>query len=551
MLNRITFHFKLFIFLIFFSSLLLTLIGYYYYYELNNQLYSEIGLHAKIQAKDIAMFPSLINAVEQQDNQAIAEIMAPLAQNSDASYLVVGNPQGMHLYHSLSPEKVGEQMVGGDNQEVLAGKTIITVRTGATGISLRGKAPILDQHNNVIGIVSVGYLKSHLDHISSSKLLKIALAALLLMSALFVFSWWFARHIKKQMFSLEPREIGLLVRQQKALLESIYEGVIAIDQQCRIVVINQAAKNLLALTQSSRELRGQPLNKVIQTVTFFNHQKMHATDTHDEICQFNHLTVIASRVRIFLEGELQGWVISFRDRNDITELTAQLTQVKRYADNLRILRHEQLNWTATLAGLLYLKRFDEAIHYIEAQSEHTQETLDFISARFCSGPLCGLLLGKYASAREKGVQLQFDPACQLQQIPAQMPETELMSVIGNLLDNAVEATLQRSGVHHPVSLYVVANQRELVIEVADQGIGINDKLRDNLFEQGITSKTSGDHGLGLHLVETYVTRAGGTIEISINQPYGTVFSVFIPCPPTDCITTSSLLANLEHADHAT
>jgi two-component system cit operon sensor histidine kinase CitA len=42
---------------------------------------------------------------------------------------------------------------------------------------------------------------------------------------------------------LEPREIGLLVRQQKAMMESIYEGVIAIDDDLRIEVINQAAES--------------------------------------------------------------------------------------------------------------------------------------------------------------------------------------------------------------------------------------------------------------------------------------------------------------------
>jgi two-component system cit operon sensor histidine kinase CitA len=74
---------------------------------------------------------------------------------------------------------------------------------------------------------------------------------------------------------------------------------------------------------------------------------MLAKDTHDEICRFNDLTVIASRVRIMLEGSLQGWVITFRDRNEIDSLSAQLSQVKRYVDNLRIMRHEQLNRMTT------------------------------------------------------------------------------------------------------------------------------------------------------------------------------------------------------------
>ncbi|WP_190323720.1 sensor histidine kinase, partial [Enterobacter hormaechei] len=83
-----------------------------------------------------------------------------------------------------------------------------------------------------------------------------------------------------------------------------------------------------------------------------------------------------------LEGSLQGWVITFRDRNEIDSLSSQLSQVKRYVDNLRIMRHEQLNRMTTLSGLLHMGRYEEAIRYIQAQSEHAQELLDFISSRF-------------------------------------------------------------------------------------------------------------------------------------------------------------------------
>ncbi|WP_437616530.1 ATP-binding protein, partial [Erwinia sp. V71] len=431
-------------------------------------------------------------------------------------------------YHSLHNERVGKELVGGDNTEVLRGISTTTVAQGGSGSSLRSKAAVLDEKGEVIGIVSVGYMTSHLANISSAKVINILLTIVAVLAALFVLSWFFSRGIKKQMFSLEPREIGLLVRQQKALMESIYEGVIAVDDQLRIAVINQAAKNLLGLNAPSAALRGRPLAEVIKPVAFFDQQQMLRADTHDEICLFNQLTVIASRVRILLEEELQGWVITFRDRNEIDRLSSKLSQVQRYADNLRIMRHEQLNWTATLAGLLHMGRYDEAIRYIEAQSESAQEILDFVSARFCSPLLCGLLLGKYARAQEKGVVLNFDPACSLTRLPARLTETELMSVIGNLLDNAIEATLMSEAPWAPIQLYIRSGERDLVIEVADQGMGIAPALREQLFTFGVTSKQQGDHGMGLHLVENYINKAEGTIEVSDNQPRGAIFSLFIP-----------------------
>ncbi|WP_249086580.1 ATP-binding protein [Raoultella ornithinolytica] len=525
---KVSFQFKLFISLVAFFSVLFALLGVYYYIDASHQLYQEMSTRAKIQAEEIALMPDLRRQVIQEDPQSLTSFMQKIAARSDASFIVIGNAQGVHLFHSVHPEWVGTRLVGGDNQAVLEGKSITTIRKGGLGVSLRSKAPIFDTSGRVVGIVSVGYLTSYLDSITLTKVINIFIAAELLLIALFIFSWYFTRSIKKQIFSLEPREIGLLVRQQKAMMESIYEGVIVIDRHRRIEVINHAARSLLGLSQPARLLRGQSIDSVIAPQPFFASGEMLENDTHDELCRFNQLTVLASRVRIMLEESLQGWVITFRDRDEINSLSAQLSQVKRYVDNLRIMRHEQLNRMTTLSGLLHMGHYDEAIRYIQAQSEHAQELLDFISSRFSSPTLCGLLLGKAARAREKGVALSFDPACQLDRPLPSLIESELISIIGNLLDNAIEATQRAELPHEPVEVLIQLNARELMIEVADRGIGIDPAIRDHIFERGITTKTRGDHGIGLYLIEHYVTQAGGTIEVADNSPRGAIFTLFIP-----------------------
>ena len=532
MKRRLSFQVKLFLALVCFSCLLLVLLGTILFHFIDRQLHHDLGQRARVQASQIALMPGLAALVAARDIPGIARLIQPLRAESDASYIVIGDTEEQHLYHSESPERINLPMIGGDNAEVLQGKTIISVRQGGIGVSLRSKAPIFNDAGQVVGIVSVGYLTSYLETITVSKVVNILIAAVLLLLALFIFSWFFTRSIKKQIFSLEPREIGLLVRQQKAMMESIYEGVIAIDDERRIEVINQAARKLLGLSQPARELRGQLISEVIDPVPFFETQTMLAKDTHDEICRFNDLTVIASRVRIMLENSLQGWVITFRDRNEIDSLSAQLSQVKRYVDNLRIMRHEQLNRMTTLSGLLHMGRYEEAIGYIQAQSEHAQELLDFISSRFSSPTLCGLLLGKAARAREKGVELNFDPTCRLDRPFLALPEEALISIIGNLLDNAIEATQRSPLPHAPVEVLIKLSEQELIIEVADQGVGIKPEIRDRIFERGITTKTRGDHGIGLYLIESYVTQAGGAIEVADNTPRGAIFSLFIPATGT-------------------
>lgn len=356
-----------------------------------------------------------------------------------------------------------------------------------------------------------------------------------------MFSWVLARTLKKQMFGLEPKDIAQLVLQQKALLEAMYEGVFAVNADKQLILINRAAREMLNLRQSEQALLGKPLDEVIQLPPAFFAPGNTAYDSrhHDHITVLNHRETIVNRVAIEVEpGTQSGWVFSFRDKNDITTLSSQLSQVTRYADNLRMMRHEQLNWTATLVGLLQMQRYDDALRYIRVQSEGAQQALDFLSTQFTSPALCGLLLGKYVGAREKGITLTFDPACQLSRLPQGMSETELMSVIGNLVDNAIDATLNTPARNTPVEVYISDRNHELVIEVADQGGGVDEAMKPHIFEQGFTSKpadgselTGSEHGIGLYLVAGYVRRAGGSIEISDNSPQGTVFSVFIPFQP--------------------
>jgi len=526
---KLSFQTKLFLSLVVFTSALFVLLGSYYYVSINQQIYQAMSMRAKVQAEEIAQIPDLKKEIADHNIQAIQSLMQTIASKSDASFIVIGDHQGLHLFHSVSEDKVGKPLVGGDNAAVLSGQSITTIRTGGLGISLRSKAPIVNAQGQVIGIVSVGYLTRYLEAITFSNMVNILIVAALLLIALFVFSWFFTCNIKKQICSLEPREIGLMVRQQKAMMESIYEGVIVIDEHLRIEVINQAARKLLGLAQSAEQLRGQSVSQVISPVPFLSQPVMLEKDTHDEISRFNSLTVIASRVRIMLESSLMGWVISFRDLNDIDSLSAQLSQVKRYVDNLRIMRHEQLNRMNTLSGLLHMGRFEEAIDYIEAQSEHEQELLDFVSTHFQSPLLCGLLLGKAVRAREKGVDIHFDPACLMDRPFLPLTDAELISVTGNLLDNAIEATQRAPLPHDPVEVLIKLNARELIIEVADRGVGIRPEIREHMFERGVTTKTRGDHGIGLYLIESYIARTGGTIEVSDNLPRGAIFSLFIPC----------------------
>ncbi|WP_157288552.1 ATP-binding protein [Uliginosibacterium gangwonense] len=521
-----TFEIRLFLLLLAVSSMLLFVVGYYVSLRMQDSLYEQMGQHAEVQAKQIAAMPELVHAVETRNLEAIANIVQIMKQRTDASFIVIGDEQGRRLYHPQSP--VGTPMQGDDNTPVLVhGESEVTLRQGSLGFGLRGKAPIKNAQGTIIGVVSVGYLQDMIFKRYVAQRGPVILFLALALGILFFSAWLFARGIKRQMLNLEPLDIARLVRQQEAVFESIKEGVIAVNRFHQVSAINRAAREILGYSDISTDLIGQPLREVVADVAIDGGGD-EEKEIRDEIFLFRNVQVIVNRVPILIDNTLHGWVISFRRKDDIATLSMQLSQIKRYADNLRVIRHEHMNWISTLSGLLQMRYFDEALQLAKMQSETQQRTLDYISDTFLNPQVCGLLLGKFYRARELGLQLEFDPGCRLTELPSVPSTSEWMSIIGNLLDNAFDAALAEGAQGKTITFYMADSDTEVIIEVADNGVGVDESIRERIFERGVSSKGSGERGIGLYLVKTFVEQVGGVITIDENEPCGTVFSVFVP-----------------------
>jgi two-component system, CitB family, cit operon sensor histidine kinase CitA len=528
LMESLSFKSRIFILLLLVSCTLSLVLGLYIFDRMESTLYGQIGLRAQVQAQEIAVMPEVAAAVAARDSARLYALVMPIKAVSDASYIVIGDSQGRHLMHSDPHVPVGSPMRGGDNDQVLQrGRSIVTLERGTLGMSWRGKAPIRDARGRIVGVVSVGYFQSIIERWNMGQFMPLLAVLIVSLYALFVCAWLFARSIKRQMFGLEPQEIARLLRQQEAVFDSIYEGVLSIDTARRVTAINRAAREMLVSDSGAGELTGMSLNDLVPGCPLFT-ASADDPDIKDQICLFNQLNVIASRVAIRLGGRLHGWVISFRRQDDINTLSLQLSQVKRYAENLRVIRHEHLNWMSTISGLLHAKAYDEATRLIQSQSEIQQQVLDYISGTFGNYHLCGLLIGKFYRARELGIELEFDSGCELDELPACLSDVEWMSIIGNLLDNAFEAVLAAAPADGKVVLFLSDAGEELIIEVADNGTGVAPGMRDHLFERGVSSRGNPERGIGLYLVKSYVQRAAGTITVEDNLPGGAIISVFVP-----------------------
>jgi two-component system cit operon sensor histidine kinase CitA len=219
-------------------------------------------------------------------------------------------------------------------------------------------------------------------------------------------------------------------------------------------------------------------------------------------------------------------VISFRSKDDINTLSLQLSQVQQYADNLRAVQHEHRNLISTIAGLLFLKRYDNALDLIQQQSESHQKVLDFIARNFKEPP--GRAVDRQILPRQRArIRAGFRSACFVERFP---PPFRIMNGSRSWGICWITPTMPPASAGRFKADRMPDQQRgrEVIIEIADQGCGIDESLRDRIFERGVTSSDSKDHGIGLWLVRSYVEQAGGSIVVENNIPFGTIFTFISP-----------------------
>ena len=537
--SKRSFRSKILLLLVTFVAVQVLLIAFFCNEALKMTVHDQVSSRALMQARAIASDPNIINDMEKSNLEGINQEVTRLTRITDADFIVIGDKKGIRITH---PEefKIGFPMQGDDNYKVLHdGKSYCSTSEGSLGMAIRGKAPIVSNTGNVIGVVSVGYLTENIETRISfySAPIFIALFGSLILS---LFGTWFiTKHIKKSMFGMEPDEIAISFRVQKSILQAVYEGVIAVDHRGNILAVSTRALDILGISLQTESLVGKSIHEFLTPADFFMgidiNGKVDPNNIQDQMINCNGEKLIASRVKIIGHEQLVGWVVSFRKRDDINTLTSQLTQIRQHADHLRVVSHEYANRLSTISGLIQIGAHDDALAAIRNETENHQQFIDFITQTFKSKVIAGLLLGKFCRAKELGLTLNFDPLCQLTADSTKIPVNELAAVIGNLLENAFEATLNSiadspdiADASREITLLLSDANNELVIEVADKGTGIPDALVESLFTKGVSTKQQDGHGIGLYLVHCYVTNAGGVILVDKADPQGTIFSLFIP-----------------------
>ncbi|MGW0120031.1 sensor histidine kinase [Streptomyces sp. NPDC003327] len=434
-----------------------------------------------------------------------------------AEYVVVMDSRGVRWSHP-DPARIGLP-VSTDPSGALAGREVMEIDNGTLGRSARGKAPLRDAGGRIVGAVSVG-----IEYDSVRARLLAAIPGLLAYAggALAVgalAAYLISRRIQRRTHDLAFSDISALLAEREAMLHGIREGVVALDRNGGVRLLNDEAQRLLGV---GPEAAGRPLDEVLGPGRTTDVLAGRVTG-EDLVTVRGNRVLVANR----MPTDDGGAVATLRDRTELERLGRELDSTHGLIDALRAQDHEHANRLHTLLGLLELEMHDEAVEFVTEVVGVHRATAEQVTEKVHDPLLAALLVGKATVAAERGVALRIAPDSLL---PDRLVDPrELVTVVGNLVDNALDAAGGTSGARVEVALR--ARSRTVVLSVADSGPGVPEERRELIFTEGWTTKelpSHGRRGLGLALVRRLAERRGGSARVTAGPDGGAVFTVVLP-----------------------
>ena len=484
-----------------------------------------IGRNALNVSKTVSLTTVVHEGLKNKNSTQIQLYAESVRKATGARFVVVGDHEGRRYSHPV-PERIGKLMVGGDNPRALErGEAYVSKAVGTLGPSMRGKVPIFANSGKVIGVVSVGYLQETVESVTEGYLQRV----LLWVFGLFLFggigTWLIARNVKQSIFGLEPVEIARLFRERNAILDSIREGVVAINDKGQVTMLDHEAAKILKIPPESGI--GTSIESILPQTRMLEVLKS-GEEQFDQEMIIGGIEVIVNRVPIWQNGRVAGVVSSFRRKDEIDRMAQELTQIQEYSEVLRTQTHEYSNKLHTLAGLIQLGSPQEALDLIGRETSGYQELLGTLAETVPEPLLSAIILGKYNRAQELRINFQLDPESRMIDIPKKINREKIVTILGNLLENALEAAQENTSGKRMVQLSMTDFGNDLIFEVEDSGSGIEDESVDLSLQHGFTTKSGTGRGIGLSLVHENLKYLGGHLTVVRSSLGGMRFTIYIP-----------------------
>ncbi|MGW1219280.1 sensor histidine kinase [Streptomyces californicus] len=495
----------------------------------------------RVAALAVADSPSVREAIRTPDPSAVLQPYAErVRKDTGIAFVTIMDPRRVRWTHP-DTRQIGDTFLG-NTARALRGETFTETYTGTLGPSIRVVTPILDE-GRIVGLVSAGITVDRVSSQVREQLGALAMAAGGALALGGIGTYVVNARLRRHTHGMNAAELSRLHDYHQATLHAVREGLLMLDGRRRIALINDAGRELLGLGPEA-EAVGRTVDELALPAPLTG--ALLASEARvDEL----HLTaerVVVVNTRPVVGGERRGTVVTLRDHTELQALSGELDSERGFTQALRSQAHEAANRLHTVVSLIELGRVEEAVEFATAELELAQVLTDRVVGAVEEPVLAALLLGKAAQANERGVELVLaeDSLIDDGALPPSLAHRDLVTILGNLIDNAVDAVSEGfegdegAAVPAPraaggaagrarVTVTALADERELLLRVADNGAGIGPEAADEVFRRGWSTHGAG-RGLGLALVRQAAHRNGGTVELDAGPDGGARFTVRLP-----------------------
>lgn len=441
----------------------------------------------------------------------------------DLDVITIADENSTRVYH-IHKNLIGKQFVGGDEGRALRGESYFSDATGTMGFQHRYFCPVFDEDGTVIGFVMGSTTQTRMMELRNRITGTYVKLMLILTVCTLVFSSCLAFYLNHILRGVRPEDLVKNYLTQSDVLNSLDEGLISLDPTGRVRLVNQTAA--MALGKKEDLLLGANVDDLLKLDSGESLKGISG-----ENLQTSRPNILVNSIQVVNSSRWARQVLILKDRSELRRQTEQLGGTRHIISALRANNHEFINRIQVIAGLLQMDRAQDALDYIGAVSAEHAQTISPVMQLIHNANVAALLLGKLNHMRELDIRLTLLPNSHLPEHSRYLTTHELVTVVGNLLENAIEAVNARNeDEDRRVDLQITEDETGLLIVVSDSGEGIREEVLPRIFEPGYSTKADHGRGVGMGLVQSITERNAGTIEVDSEPMAGSTFTLIFNKP---------------------
>ena len=493
------------------------------YYSMNRQT-KELDSTITSMAAVVADMPMVVSALEEdRDVEELTSYLDMVLEvTSGLDIITICDTDSIRIYH---PEKsrIGKTFSGGDEGPILRGEApYITEGMGTLGHQRRAFRAVTDSEGTIIGFVMASVLTESIRQMRNQILLIYGILGALLLGLGFVLARHNMNYLKRLLMGYQPEEFITKYVERSEVLDALDEGIFAVNPKGEVILMNQSGRTMLGLDEDAK-VEGEYLKDIYPKTRLLETMKSGQPEYNvSMVLNGNH--IVSNRIPIWENHRIAGAISIFRDRTEVMKMAEELTGARDMLDTLRAFNHEFMNKLHVILGYLQLGDTDTAIEYISNTTLVSSQAVKDVSMQIHVSHLSALIIGKMMRASELGIHLILKNGSQCAKENLMFPVDVYVTIVGNLLENAIEELNSRAYQVKDVELGIYCEYDCTVITCEDTGGGIPEDVRENIFRRGISTKGEG-RGTGLPLVKELADRYHGEITIETEPGEGTCITV--------------------------